>query len=147
MRIEDEIKQDKFKSNNNKLLVNIIFTGNWINQLTSRFLRKYGLTPQQYNILRILRGQKPNPSTIMLLQDRMLDRLSNASRLVDKLKGKGLVDRKINGEDRRRVDVTITKKGMDLLASIEKTNFEDKFANLTEAEADKVNSLLDKMRG
>ena len=147
MKIEDEIKQEKFKSNNNKLFVNVIFTGNWINQVTSRFLRKYGLTPQQYNILRILRGQKPNPATIMLLQDRMLDRMSNASRLVDKLKGKNLVERKINGEDRRRVDVTITKKGMELLASIDKTNFEDKFANLSEAEAEKVNHLLDKMRG
>lgn len=147
MKIEEEIKQQKFQSEHHKALINIIFTGNYINQITRRFLRQFGISPQQYNILRILRGQRPQTATVMTLQDRMLDRMSNASRLIDKLKVKNLVSRTVNKEDRRRVDVKITQKGLSLLEKIEKMDFEKRFNHLNANEAAKLNELLDKFRG
>ncbi len=85
MKIEDEIKQDKFKSEYQKLAINLIFTGNWINSKNAELLKPYKLTSQQYNLLRILRGQYPKPVTVNLLIERMLDKMSNASRIVDRL--------------------------------------------------------------
>lgn len=146
MKLEEEIKQAKFKNEYHKLLVNIIFTGNWINIRSTKFLRKYKLTPQQFNLLRILRGQHPNAATVHLLQDRMLDRMSNASRLVEKLRIKGLVDRITNCEDRRRVDVTITDKGLNLLKEIDQTDFDGNFPSISVEEALVLNNLLDKLR-
>lgn len=147
MKIEEEIKQDKFQSEHHKALINIIFTGNYINQTSRRFLRQFGISPQQYNILRILRGQRPKTASVMTLQERMLDRMSNASRLIDKLKEKNLVNRTVNKEDRRRVDVKITQKGLNLLDRIDKMDFEKRFNNLNSNEAAKLNELLDKFRG
>ncbi len=147
MKLEEEIQQTTFKSEHQKLLINIIYTGNWINQKSVRLLKKHNLTPQQFNILRILRGQRPNTSTIMLLQARMLDRMSNASRLVEKLLGKGLVDRQMNDVDRRRVDVTITDKGLALLKVIDGLPLDDLLTTISIEDAQTVNSLLDKMRG
>ncbi len=146
MRLEEEIKQSKFNSEYHKLIVNIIYTGNWIEQLTSKFLKRFNLTPQQYNILRILRGQYPQPSTVFLLQDRMIDKMSNASRLVEKLRKKGLVERHINYNDRRRVDVILNENGINLLATIDKEMFEEKFKNINPDEAEFLNNLLDKFR-
>ena len=147
MKLEDEIQQKTFKSEQQKLLINIIYTGNWINQVTVRTLKKHNISPQQFNILRILRGQKPNPSTILLLQERMLDKLSNASRLVEKLRAKGLVDRKMNLEDRRCVDVTITEKGLKLLKELEKLPIDDMLASISDKDAKMANDVLDKARG
>jgi DNA-binding MarR family transcriptional regulator len=147
MKLEEEIQQTTFKSEHQKLLINIIYTGNWINQKSVRLLKKHNLTPQQFNILRILRGQRPKTSTIMLLQARMLDRMSNASRLVDKLLGKGFVDRQMNDIDRRRVDVTITDKGLALLKVLDGLELDDLLTALTVKESQMVNELLDKMRG
>jgi len=146
MKIEEEIKQTKFKNEYHKLLVNVLFTGNWLYALNTRFLKQHGLSPEQYNILRILRGQYPNVSTIFNLIDRMLDKMSNASRLVDKLVQKGLVDRKLCLEDRRKVDVKITQKGLDLLKVIDKVEFEMNLSHLPEKDAVQLNKLLDKMR-
>jgi len=148
MKLEEEIQQTTFKSEHQKLLINIIYTGNWINQKSVRLLKKHNLTPQQFNILRILRGQRPKTSTIMLLQARMLDRMSNASRLVDKLLGKGFVDRQMNDVDRRRVDVTITDKGLALLKVLDGlVELDDLLTTLTVKESQVVNEMLDKMRG
>ncbi len=146
MKIEEEIQQEKFKNEYHKLLVNIFFTSNWLYALNMRFLRKFDLSPEQYNILRILRGQYPNVSTIFNLIDRMLDKMSNASRLVDKLVIKGLVDRKLCLEDRRRVDVLITQKGLDLLKQIDDENFEFVLDQISEKDASQLNKLLDKLR-
>ena len=93
MRLEKEIKSKTFKDPFEKLVVNIIYTWNWLNYWHNQQFKKYGISQQQYNILRILRGQYPNPATVNLLKERMLDKMSNASRLVEKLRQKGLVER------------------------------------------------------
>ena len=149
MKIEDEIKQDKFKSEYQKLAINLIFTGNWINSSNAELLKPYKLTSQQYNLLRILRGQYPNPVTVNLLIERMLDKMSNASRIVDRLVKKNLVLRKSCPEDRRRVDIVITDKGMKILEKIDldEDKWEKRFVNLTAKEATELNNFLDRLRG
>ena len=94
MGIAEEIKQEKFSSQYSKAIINVIYTSSWLNQKHLDLFKKHGLTTPQFNILRILRGQHPNPSTVNLLIDRMLDKSSNASRIIDKLEQKGLVTRR-----------------------------------------------------
>lgn len=147
MRLEDEIKT-QFKDEYHKLVVNIIYTQNQISQGMFKLLKCHGLTSQQYNVLRILRGQHPKPANVNLLIDRMLDKMSNASRLVDKLQQKGLVSRTENELDRRNRDVLITDDGLKLLKKLEPAV--DEFAQnriaLTEEEAKTLNILLDRLR-
>lgn len=149
VRLEDEIKQKAFKNPYQKVIVNILYTGGWMNLIQSSYLKPYGLSLPQYNVLRILRGQYPNPCSINLIIDRMLDKASNASRIVDKLVYKKLADRKTCEKDRRAVDVVITKKGLDLLAEMDKKSdqWEEQFHGITEKQAEKLNELLDKFRG
>ena len=149
MRIEDEIKQEKFKSEFQKLMINQLFTGKWITNIIAKNLKKYGLTSQQYNVLRILRGQKNKVITVNAISDRMIDKMSNVSRLIDKLDAKELVVRKVNLDDRRQVDIQITEKGIDLIAEVDKNevNMMKNFQHLTEEEAKQLNYLLDKFRG
>jgi len=149
MDIGQEIKQAKFKNEYQKLGINIAFTSGWIERQVAGHLKPYKLTGQQYNILRILRGQQPKPATINLLTERMLDRNSNASRLVDKLVIKELVSRQECPTDRRQVDVLITKKGLDLLAKLdnEEEEWAGKLKALSTTEAKELNRLLDKLRG
>jgi DNA-binding MarR family transcriptional regulator len=148
MKLEDEIKQDSFKNEYQKLIVNLIFTGSWINFKSYEMLKPFKITSQQYNILRILRGQYPNPATVNLLIERMMDKMSNASRIVDKLVLKKLVNRKMKADDRRCVDVIITAKGIKLLEKIEEneTVLENKIKVLTIQEVKELNGLLDKLR-
>jgi len=147
--IGEEIQQKKFISEYHKMVLNIVYTGNWITSVNSEFLRKHNISPPQFNILRILRGQYPSPATVNLLIERMLDKMSNASRLVDKLKEKGLVERTVNENDRRACDVIISKKGLELLKKIdrEQEEWEEAFSGITKAEAKELNRLLDKLRG
>ncbi len=147
MRLEDEIMQKKFKSEYHKLLINIIFTGNWVNAESIKFLKQFGISPQQYNLMRILRGRHPESASITLLTERMLDKMSNASRLVEKLKKKSLVERIECPNDRRKVEVTINEKGLELLKKIDDYEYEKNFKNLSVTEAKLLNSLLDKFRG
>ena len=149
MKLEQEIKQDKFKSEIHKLAVNIIYTHSWFNSFQNEWLCKYNLTTQQYNILRILRGQYPDPASINLLKDRMLDKMSDASRLVERLRLKGMVQRKNCKEDRRRAEVIITQKGLDTLKDLDsiEDKFSEVFSNISEEDAKTINDLLDKMRG
>ena len=149
MRLEDEIKQQSFRSEYQKLVVNLIFTGSWMSFRTHEMLKPFKLTTQQYNILRILRGQHPNPATVNLLIERMMDKMSNASRIVDRLVIKKLVERKLKADDRRCVDVLITDKGLKLLDKIGESEklFENQFEVLTVKEAKELNKLLDKLRG
>jgi DNA-binding MarR family transcriptional regulator len=149
MRIEKEIKQKSFKSEYQKLTVNLMYTGSWLNVKNHDHLKPFGITIQQYNILRILRGQHPNPTTVTLLIERMLDKMSNVSRLVEKLRIKGLVNRRECEKDRRAVDVLITDKGLALLKEIEKHEeaWEESFHTLSPQEAQQLNDLLDKLRG
>ncbi|MFW5760870.1 MAG: MarR family winged helix-turn-helix transcriptional regulator [Cyclobacteriaceae bacterium] len=149
MRIEDEIKQSVFRNEYAKLLINLLFTGNWIHHYNKKFLKKYQLSPEQYNVLRILRGQHPSPASINMLNDRMLDKMSNVSRLVEKLRIKELIIRQESEIDRRQVDIFITDKGLELLAEVDQEipKVEMQFHNLSEKEASQLNNLLDKLRG
>lgn len=148
MKIEDAIKQKEFKSEHQKLLINILYTANWLNNETLKALKPFGLSPQQYNVLRILKGQHPNSISVNNIIDRMLDKNSNASRLVDKLKQKDLVEREICTNDRRQVDIKITAKGLNLLNEIgEKLDDLNGFKQKTTIEeAKKINTLLDNLR-
>ncbi len=149
MNIEKEIKQSKFQSEYHKMIINLLFTGSWLGLKNACYLKPYGISPQQFNILRILRGQHPKPATVNLLIERMLDKNSNASRLVEKLRVKKLVERAVCEEDRRAVNVIITEKALKLLEEldIEEKKWENDLMSLTEAEAKQLNYLLDKLRG
>jgi DNA-binding MarR family transcriptional regulator len=149
MKIEEEISQVKFRNENHKAAVNIIFTFNWLYQKHHEILKPFELTIQQFNILRILRGQYPDPATIKLLKERMMDKMSDVSRLVEKLRFKGFVERKICDKDRRNVDVLITDNGLNLLKEIDKQEkeFDELTVNLSPEELEKLNELLDKLRG
>jgi DNA-binding MarR family transcriptional regulator len=149
MKIEEEIKQLKFKNVHQKAIINIIYTSNWLNQQHHKMLKPYGISIQQYNILRILKGQYPKPASVNLLIERMLDKMSNASRLVEKLKQKKLVERRECPDDRRQVDVIITNKGLDVLESIDThmINLEKKYFTINEKEAETLSDILDKLRG
>ena len=148
MSIEEDIKQEQFKSEYNKALVNILYTHGWLAQNQQQLFKKHGLTTPQFNILRILRGQHPNASTVNLLIERMLDKSSNASRIVDRLESKGLVIRKQCPTDRRAVDVYISEQGLGLLAvmDVELGEWEQAYRALDEEEASELNRLLDKLR-
>ena len=148
MRIEEEIKQQVFKSEYQKAYINLIYTAGWVEQQQAEIFKPYNITLPQYNILRILRGQHPKPATVNLLIERMLDKTSNASRIVDKLVAKKLVSRTQCEYDRRTVDVLITQAGLDLLARIdtESNSTRTGMNNLSEAEARNLNELLDKIR-
>lgn len=149
MKLEEEIKQKKFKNELHKLAVNIVYTHSWLNSYQTKFIGEHNITTQQYNILRILRGQHPNPATINLLKDRMLDKMSDASRLVERLRVKGLVERKNCEQDRRRAEVLITSKGLEVLEELDtiENKFNEIFSNINQEEAKTVNNILDKMRG
>jgi len=149
MELEKEIHSTKFTSQHQKASVNIVFTYNWLNGLIKAELEKFKITNQQFNILRILRGQYPNPATINILKERMLDKMSDASRIVDRLVQKELVTRTVNKKDRRAVDILITQKGLELLDSIhiEEAMNDGLRSNLSEDEAKQLGNLLDKFRG
>lgn len=150
MGIEKEIGQTiQFKSEIHKVAVNILFTASWLQLKNAETLKPYDLTPQQFNILRILRGQHPNPASVNLLMQRMLDKSSNASRLVDRLEEKGFASRTTNTKDKRAVDVSITPKGMEILKQIDDNIglLEYHLKSITEAEAKQLNDLLDQLRG
>jgi DNA-binding MarR family transcriptional regulator len=149
MRIEEEIQSNKFEDNYHKAVINISYTYGWLNNAFRGQFEKYNLTPQQFNVLRILRGQYPKPATVNLLKERMLDKMSDASRIVDRLVQKGLVSRCTNTKDRRAVDIRISDAGMAVLTKMD-AEFKTKDIlknNLTEEEAAALSSLLDKLRG
>jgi DNA-binding MarR family transcriptional regulator len=148
MRLEEEIKTKGFRSEIHKLSINLIYTYNWLmNESQNRF-SQFGITMQQFNILRILRGQAPNPCTIQLLKARMLDKQPDASRLVDRLVAKGFATRTTCEEDRRKMDVKITEAGLALLDSMEPVIMEmdTMFKGITNEEAYSVNEILDRIR-
>ncbi|UBM58467.1 MarR family transcriptional regulator [Marinilongibacter aquaticus] len=149
MTIEKEIKQTKpFKNTVEKTMVNVMYTNNWFCDRQFKLLKKHGITVQQYNVLRILKGRHPEPITINGIIERMLDKMSNASRLVDKLLQKGYVDRNYRSDDRRACDVLITEAGMSFLekVSTELYKLEQDMIDLDEEDLETLNTLLDKLR-
>lgn len=148
MKLEDEIKQSKFKNEQLKAGINILYTASFLSNYQAKLFKPYGITGPQFNVLRILRGQLPNPATINLLIERMLDKSSNASRIVEKLRVKKFIERIQCPEDRRAVNVKITEKGMQLLAEIDavEESFFGGLNNLSTEQAIKLNELLDQIR-
>ena len=148
MGISEDLKQRNFNSETSKSVVNIIFTGNWMMQQMNELLKPFGLTPQQYNVLRILRGQQNNPMTVLGITERMLDKMSNASRLVDKLLEKKLVLRRECPKDRRAVDIIILPAGLALLEEIDQVQnrWEMNFKGIGQDKMGQLNELLDEFR-
>ena len=147
MKIEDEI-QSAFDNDLQKLIVNIYLTHSRISEPFQQLLGKFDITPTQYNVLRILRGQKQNPASIGLIKERMIERNSDVSRIIDRLLKKDLISRKKNKQDKRQKDVIISDSGLNLLATIENYQEENAFysINLTNDEVTLMNNLLDKLR-
>ena len=148
MRIEDEIKQTHFQDEHQKAIINLIYTAGWLQLRQACAFKQFALTSPQFNILRILRGQHPQPATVALLIERMLDKTSNASRIVDRLEEKKLVTRTVCPSNRRAVDIRITPAGLELLDQIDASGVMQAaaHASLSEAEAQQLNELLNKMR-
>jgi DNA-binding MarR family transcriptional regulator len=149
MSINQDIKQQRqFRNEHHKATVNILFSSNWLMENIKKFLQAEDITPQQYNILRILRGNGKPLSTLQI-RERMLDKMSDTSRIVDRLLKKGLAEKKTSQADKRLVDVTISKKGLAALERLDKNNasLDGILFNLDHDEAKALNDLLDKMRG
>ena len=149
MKIEEEIKQQKkFADEYERATVNILFTSNYLYNLNAARLKKHDVTPEQFNVLRILRGAYPKPIMLSEITERMLDKASNATRLVEKLRQKGLVKREICANNRRQVDILITEAGLGVLTSIDNDCQEwmQSVRSLSVAEAEELNRILDKVR-
>lgn len=149
MKLEEAIKQKTpFRSNRHRAAVNLIFTHNWLVNQHRKFLKDADITLQQFNVLRILRGQYPKPISTSDIRDRMLDRRSDVSRIVDRLLKKKLIERKTCQEDKRRVDVVIQQLGLDLLSELDDhvDTLDDLFGSLDDQEVNIFNNLLDKIR-
>ncbi len=142
--ISKDIKS-KFVSNKLKALINIKYTANWLSSKETEFFKPYGISPQQYNILRILRGAK-DKIKVQIVKDRMIERAPNATRLMDKLCDKTLIERERCDHDRRVVYVKITNQGLELLSTIDDNKNLSFLENLTEDEAVVLSDLLDKIR-
>ena len=147
MGIERDIHQEHFRNDYQKAIINLIYTFNWVRDQLQEPLADHHLTMQQYNILRILRGARQPISTLQI-REIMLDKMSDTSRIVDRLIVKELVKKTTCKRDKRLVDVVITDKGLDLLKGLENYSLEiDKvLGNLSETEAKQLNLLLDKVR-
>ena len=147
MSLETDIQQTKFRNEYQKAAINLIFTYNWMSEQNKKFFEREDITPQQFNILRILRGAG-NPLSTLQIRQRMLDKMSDTSRIVDRLVKKGLVKKVVCKSDRRLVDVSITEKGSELLAKLDLANDEmdEVLSKITFEEASTLNVLLDKIR-
>ncbi|MCO6479182.1 MAG: MarR family transcriptional regulator [Phaeodactylibacter sp.] len=148
MRIEEAIQQTKpFRNAWHKAIVNILYTNNWIEEQIKSELKPFGITMQQYNVLRVLKGAG-KPISTSVIRERLLDKMADTSRMVDRLHQKGLVLRKACNHDKRLVDISISPEGEKLLASLKAINpgLDDILSNLTEEEAETLNTLLDKAR-
>jgi DNA-binding MarR family transcriptional regulator len=149
MKIEQEIRQKKFRNEWQKAVINLLFTHSWLQLQMKEFMKSFGITSQQYNVLRILKGQHPNPVSTNTVRDRMLDKMSDVSRIVARLQEKELVVVCKACHDKRLVDIVISDKGIKLLEAIEKQtdDMDGIVKNISNQEAEQLSDLLDKMRG
>ena len=149
MKLEQAIKQNSF-SKGQRLGLNIIYTFNWVKNRQKAYFDQYGITSQQYNVLRILRGHFPDTYSTSDIRDRMLDKMSDASRIVDRLLKKDLLERVTNKVDKRLVDIKISKSGLKLVEKMDETielHSVKAYENLTVDEQETLDALLDKLRG
>ena len=149
MGIDKDIHQNKFRNERHKAMINLLFTYGWTVERLKQFVSDHGITHQQFNILRILRGNHPTPLSTLTIRERMIDKMSDTSRIVDRLLSKGLVKKVICRKDRRLVDITITDKGLRLLEKLDgrQDDMDGILSNLSEKEASSLSKLLDKIRG
>ena len=147
MSLENELQQ-KFRNEPQKAILNILYTSYFIQDRMNTLFKEYDITRQQYNVLRILRGQHPGHASVNLIRERMLDKMSDASRIVERLRLKGMVVRKGAEKDKRAVEVTITESGLQLLREMEQPveEFDSLLRNLSQDETRQLNTLLDKVR-
>jgi DNA-binding MarR family transcriptional regulator len=147
--IEEAIKQSKFNNEHEKVVVNILYTASWLDSYNIQHFKPFGISPQQFNVLRILRGSFPNALRLSDITERMIDKNSNATRLVEKLRQKSLVKREICKHNRRQVDIWITQKGLDLLTQLDAKAEEwlKELQGISKAEAGQLCDLLDRLRG
>jgi MarR family 2-MHQ and catechol resistance regulon transcriptional repressor len=148
MGIDKDIHQNKFRNERHKAIINLLFTYGWTVERLKQFVSEEDITHQQFNILRILRGNHPTPLSTLSIRERMIDKMSDTSRIVDRLVSKGLVKKVICKKDRRLVDVNVTDKGLKLLEKLDKKQDEMDgiLSNLSEKEATNLSKLLDKIR-
>ncbi|HEX7844569.1 MAG TPA: MarR family transcriptional regulator [Chitinophagaceae bacterium] len=148
MGIDKDIQQAKFRNVYQKASINLIFTIGWMRERTRHIFEAEDITPQQFNILRILRGSFPKPLSTLQIRERMLEKMSDTSRIVDRLIAKGLVKKVVCKSDRRLVDVIITDKGQKLLEKLDarQQEMDGVLQNLSEKEAEMLSNLLDKAR-
>ncbi|MBC7846421.1 MAG: MarR family transcriptional regulator [Flavobacterium sp.] len=149
MKIEDVIKSTVPMENSKKIILNVMYTQNILAEKFNEILKPYEISGEQYNVLRILRGQKGNPANMCVIQERMLAKTSNTTRLVDKLLLKNFVTREVCPVNRRKIEVSITQKGLDVLKELDPkvAEHEEAFSkNLNEDEINTLNKLLEKYR-
>lgn len=148
MKLEQEIKQEKFESEHQKAAVNILFTSSWLYNLNAARLKPHDITPEQFNVLRILRGSHPKAIMLADITSRMIDKNSNATRLVEKLRQKGMVKREICKNNRRQVDIKITATGLSILNKVDRETISwlATLKNISKTEAQELNRILDKLR-
>lgn len=148
MGIEQDIQQTKFRNAHQKAAINLIYTLGWIRDRTKSIFDAEEITAQQFNILRILRGSFPNPLSTLQIRERMLEKMSDTSRIVDRLIAKGLVKKITCKKDRRLVDVIITDKGKKMLERLDarQDEIDGVMGNLSENDANILSNLLDKIR-
>lgn len=147
-KIEDVLQSNKFRNEYHKAALNLMVAAQWVSNNGAEIFKKYQLTPQQYNVLRILRGRHPEPCTLLSVRERMIDKMSDVSRIVERLRLAGYVERSSCNEDRRAVDLKISEKGLQLLETmqVEEDKMDSVMKNLTVEEAKQLNELLDKLR-
>jgi DNA-binding MarR family transcriptional regulator len=149
MKIEQVIKTQRISSLELKATITLFYTNNWLLEKHQILFKKQGLTSQQYNVLRILRGQFPNPAKVSLIKERMLDKMSDTSRIIDRLEKNNWVKRNVNQADKRSVDVVITNQGLLKLIELDSylPEMDAMVNNLTHEELNQLTDLLDKLRG
>ena len=148
MSLEQDIKQEKFADEHEKAVINILFTASWLYNRNASRLRVHDITPEQYNVLRILRGSHPRALMLADVTSRMIDKSSNATRVVEKLRQKGLLRREICESNRRQVDIMITDQGLALLKGIdeEAAVWLESLRIISKDDAKELNRILDKLR-
>ncbi len=148
MGIDQDIQQSKFQNSHQKAAINLIYTLGWMREKTNTIFEAEDITPQQFNILRILRGSFPQPLSTLQIRERMLEKMSDTSRIVDRLIAKGLVKKLTCKNDRRLVDVIIGEKGKKLLERLDarQVEIDGVLGNLSEKDANILSDLLDKIR-
>ncbi|WP_417611592.1 MarR family winged helix-turn-helix transcriptional regulator [Owenweeksia hongkongensis] len=148
MGISEEIKQSKFTSERQKAAINLFYTSNWLSEKLRAFLSNDDLTPQQFNVLRILRGSHPEPLSTLQIRERMLDKMSDTSRIVDRLVKKELVKKGTCKADKRLVDINITENGLDLLSRLDENSqdLDNHLNGISEEDAETLSTILDKIR-